>query len=274
MKVKMIAVSVVVAVAFSGCSLRERAEFTHNVESWDKAAATKLDEYAPDRVFGKLAEQKIEPKIRGVVDDHSKLDPFFAMPNAHSKEEAEEQVVALHEATRFLFSEENLRVATSKKLNFYYRTGCGMAIFHEQLNKHGTLFIKGKYAYGTNCKEVVMQKLATLTLKPVKLGDTWYLVVSDTNAKNRGFVGNLFNAFKLAAQDKLDSDTEVKTNAFIVGITNSVIFKAMQRNPELKENFVNVQNCSGTMLDKLCPNDPREEEYKKKFQEAIKAAGL
>ena len=102
----------------------------------------------------------------------------------------------------------------------------------------------------------------------------WYLVVSDTNAKNRGFVGNLFNAFKLAAQDKLDSDTEVKTNAFIVGITNSVIFKAMQRNPELKENFVNVQNCSGTMLDKLCPNDPREEEYKKKFQEAIKAAGL
>ena len=276
MKVKIIAMSVVAAVAFSGCSLRTQAEFTHKIESWDKAAAAKLDEYSPDKLLGKLAEQKIEPKIRDTDDDHFKLDPFFAMPNAHSKEEAEDQVDALHEAAKFIFAEESQRVATSKKLNFHYRTACGMASFHEQLNGHGILFLKGKVAQDTNCDAIYKQEYATLTLKPVKLGDTWYLVVSDTNVKNRGLLGNFFNTLKLAAQDKLNSDTEIRTNAFTVAIANGAIFKAMQRNPELKENFVNVQNCSGTVHDKhnLCPNDPREAEYKKKFQEAIKAAGL
>ena len=276
MKVKMIAMSAVAAMAFSGCSvIGTQVEIGKKLESWDNAVAKKLDEYMPDKVFGKLAKDEIDPKIRDTDDNHFKLDPFFAMPNANSEEEAKEQVDALYEAARYIFSELGHSAATNKKMNYKWRNTCAVSNFHAQRNGHGVLFFRGKSIEMNDCNAVHKLEFSTLTLKPVKLDNTWYLVVSSTNVKNRGFVGSFFNILKNAAQDNLNS-TEPRSNAFIATGANAGIFKAMKRNPELSENFVNVQNCSGTVHDKnnLCPNDPREAEYRKKFQEAIKAAGL
>jgi len=255
----------------------------------------------PDRVANKaLKKEQYEPAIRDYDENHYKMDAFFAMPNAHTQEEAEQQYKELLEAAKPIYHKivmNNSKYVSrfAKKTRkfypngvvYYYRSLGGMTLGHYRVD-----IIKSKdnvyftYSYrldtvncansrgnecGLNAYQVRKYKEYTnynfdptqdtaITLKPIKIGNEFYLVVYDTNVIKRS-IGDKFLAFLGSGGNTKVLQSVLNSNSNLSRIMNLSFFEAIKKNPKLKENFVNIQ----TGDDSRNLKDDRAELYRQKY---------
>ena len=253
---RVVIAAIATGLIFTGCA---------NIQKSIDSLANAIPD--PDQVFNNSKkEDKFEVKIRDFDDTHYKLDVLFAMPNAHSKEEAIKQYKELFEKSEPYFKKLLVNVLQDKSYNYNeYKYGYGQRCHLRTIwidKKHSLPVFHQKDFSGKNgeCFNIRgYKKDIYVRLKPVKVGDTYYLVVADTNVKNRSFGSKLMMIISSGGSEKAMSEV-FKDNDFLMEYINLGFFAAIKNDKKLIENFVNLQKG-----DKRNLEDSRAEFYRKKF---------
>ncbi len=257
---RVVIAGIAAALFFTGCA---------NIQKGIDSVANAIP--SPDQVFkSSKQEDNFEVTIKDYDDTHYKLDVLFAMPNANSKEEAIEQYMELFRKADPFFKKLSARILLNKTYNYNeYKYGYGQRcrIFRVWIDKDAKLPVyhlndfEGKNAQcfqrRVNFKDVFVE------LKPVNIDGTYYLVVNDTNVKNRS-LGSKFMMIIASGGSEKAMDEVFKDNDYLMEFINLSFFEAIKRDEELRENFVNLQTG-----DKHNLKDDRADFYRKKFMAGL-----
>ncbi|SFP02146.1 hypothetical protein [Hydrogenimonas thermophila] len=277
---KMLFVSGVVAILLNGCAV------VNDIPS-------------PKELYTKaFYADKIDPTdIKAYDESHYKQDVLFAMPNAHTYQEALQQYKQLLSSARPIFNRRSAVLA--KKLNTRYRSVGGMSCeyFKTWINydKGLPVFVM-KHELGQNVECVPVnyrsdsgynrldpkQQMGFLFIdpskktiysdrnavfvkfKPKKIGDTYYLVLDDTNIKNRSILSEA-TMVVASGGDVIMNGQFFMDNDELMELVNLSFFDALRQNEKHAENFVNIQ--TGNDLNYV---DSRSEYYRQKYLESLK----
>jgi len=224
----------------------------------------------PDQAFSLKNNSKntdnLQPwKIKKSNSDHFILDAFYALPQAHTRAEAKEQIAKLlgHSKGKWVL-QATWNEGDANKLKHRKRLHPNwvfMAFFEGQGDKT-KLVIKEKWLANEG------YKIQYIKFKPLKINDIYYMVVADTNAKNVGFLGITADVFREAWHDP----NGLKTNKDHMSYGNRKVCKSFVQaaNATIKryhweDMFVDIH---------LDSKNQKAEKYRKIFVDFFRKEGI
>lgn len=272
-RVLLVFMAIGVGLMFSGCATMDSLNSSLEVLSKhiDKATATLKGEN-PD-AFSKDSDN-LEPwKIKKMSETHYVLDPFFAILNVKTREEASVKA-------------EKLISNISNHWNTFglYQTvqsnGCSLTKTFTKDNGINTVFYYSYKKERCKTETVLSDKLIGtyeyIQLKVLNLRGKWYIVVNHTNAKNLGLFGMLADAFGKASKDItttrdiVGNVKEVNLPGYVKPIVNYDVSSLIGA---LGKKIIKINGWSDDFVDvNLDSKDPRAKEYRDWYAKYMKKA--
>jgi len=230
-KLKLFINIIILLLILNGCA---------NVQNGINSIANGIPD--PDKVYKDAKqENNFELNIKKYNDTHYKFDVLFAMPKAKSIEEAILQYNELLKESEPYFNKQYITQKQCTNSTFWINKNQMYPIFYQKtLSDHHTINIY-------------------VQLIPIKIGNMYYLIVSNTNVKNRSFGSKLMMIISSGGSEKA-MDEVFKDNNCLMQYINLGFFKAIKKNDNLKEYFVNLQ-----IGDKDDLNNEKVKKFRKKF---------
>jgi hypothetical protein len=263
-KIGLATIAIGMGLSFVGCAT------TNSINDTLDAVAKKIHSGTEilrgDRTLGTETKNtdNIKPwEIKKSADNHFVLDPLFALPGATTREEAEKRVSKLlDEIRRGYVNYGEFQTKKSRGCRIWKTTVKGNGI--------NTIFVEADQ--GSNCSSNMIKRTdeyvclsSYMQFQVVNIGNKWYMIVKDTNAKSTNIFGFLGHAFNQSSKNHA-------LGRCIPGLTNRIISKLVV---SLSNEAIKNNGWNDKFIDiHIDSKDNRAKEYRDWYAQQMKKAML